>query len=102
MDRILFGDNQFFGVNHLSEEKARQQSMRFQSLGAITQLLAGQEPVTMKTDWFELVEARLHLKPYTKGGFPSASRTRSGPIPRNGGPSPSIRACPTRTNMPTR
>jgi hypothetical protein len=22
MDRILFGDNQFFGVNHMSEEKA--------------------------------------------------------------------------------
>lgn len=39
MDRILFGDNQFFGVNHLSEEKARQQSMRFQSLAAITDVL---------------------------------------------------------------
>jgi hypothetical protein len=23
IDRILFGDNQFFGVNHMSEEKAR-------------------------------------------------------------------------------
>ena len=23
MDRLLFGDNQFFGVNHMSEEKAR-------------------------------------------------------------------------------
>jgi len=29
MNRILFGDNQFFGVNHVSDEKARQQSMRF-------------------------------------------------------------------------
>ena len=29
MDRILFGDNQFFGVNHMSEEKAREQAMRF-------------------------------------------------------------------------
>ena len=28
MDRLLFGDNQFFGVNHMSEEKARAQSMR--------------------------------------------------------------------------
>ena len=26
----------------------------------------------MKTDWFELKEARLHLRPYTKGGFPIA------------------------------
>ena len=31
MDRIFFGDNQFFGVNHMSEEKARAQAMRFQS-----------------------------------------------------------------------
>ena len=30
MDRVLFGDNQFFGVNHMSEEKARAQQMRFQ------------------------------------------------------------------------
>lgn len=29
MDRILFGDNQFFGVNHASEEKARAQAMKF-------------------------------------------------------------------------
>lgn len=32
MDRVLFGDNQFFGVNHMSEEKARAQAMRFQHL----------------------------------------------------------------------
>lgn len=39
MERILFGDNQFFGVNHMSEEKARQQSMRFQRIDAITEVL---------------------------------------------------------------
>jgi hypothetical protein len=39
MDRLLFGDNQFFGVNHMSEEKARAQSMRFQSLGAVMDVL---------------------------------------------------------------
>lgn len=39
MDRILFGDNQFFGVNHMSEEKARQQAMRFQKTEAITDVL---------------------------------------------------------------
>ena len=32
MDRLLFGDNQFFGVNHMSEEKARAQPMRFQDI----------------------------------------------------------------------
>lgn len=39
MDRLLFGDNQFFGVNHMSEEKARAQAMRFQDIGAIIEVL---------------------------------------------------------------
>jgi hypothetical protein len=39
MDRLLFGDNQFFGVNHMSEEKARAQAMRFQSLDAVIDVL---------------------------------------------------------------
>lgn len=39
MDRVLFGDNQFFGVNHMSEDKARAQAMRFQDVGAITDVL---------------------------------------------------------------
>lgn len=39
MDRVLFGDNQFFGVNHLSEEKARAQAIRFQELASITDVL---------------------------------------------------------------
>jgi len=39
MDRLLFGDNQFFGVNHMSEEKARAQSMRFQDIQAIIDVL---------------------------------------------------------------
>lgn len=39
MQRILFGDNQFFGVNHMSEEKARAQAMRFQNAGAIIEVL---------------------------------------------------------------
>jgi hypothetical protein len=36
---VLFGDNQFFGVNHMSEEKARAQQMRFQDLNAILEVL---------------------------------------------------------------
>jgi hypothetical protein len=39
MDRLLFGDNQFFGVNHMSEEKARAQSMRFGDIQAIIDVL---------------------------------------------------------------
>jgi hypothetical protein len=39
MDRVLFGDNQFFGVNHMSEEKARAQAMRFQKTESIIEVL---------------------------------------------------------------
>jgi len=39
MDRLLLGDNQFFGVNHMSEEKARAQAIRFQSMKAVYQVL---------------------------------------------------------------
>lgn len=39
MDRLLFGDNQFFGVNHMSEEKARAQELRFKEIGAVIDVL---------------------------------------------------------------
>jgi hypothetical protein len=39
MERILFGDNQFIGVNHMSEEKARQQAARFQDLQSVIDVL---------------------------------------------------------------
>ena len=39
MDRIVFGDNQFFGINHMSEEKARAQAIRFQETSAIIEVL---------------------------------------------------------------
>lgn len=39
MERILFGDNQFFGINHMSEEKARSQMMRFQDIDNIVSVL---------------------------------------------------------------
>jgi hypothetical protein len=39
MDNLLFGDNQFFGVNHMSEEKARAQAMRFQNIDAVINVL---------------------------------------------------------------
>ena len=39
MDRIIFGDNQFFGVNHMSEEKARAQALKFQRDDAIIRTL---------------------------------------------------------------
>ena len=39
MHQVLFGDNQFFGINHMSDEKARAQAMRFQSSRAILDVL---------------------------------------------------------------
>jgi hypothetical protein len=39
MDRVLMGDNQFFGINHMSEERARAQAMRFQDVAAIIEVL---------------------------------------------------------------
>lgn len=39
MDKVLFGDNQFFAVNHLSDEKSRQQAIRFKDDEAIIRVL---------------------------------------------------------------
>lgn len=39
MDTVIFGDNQFFAINHLSEERARAQSMRFRDLPAVIRVL---------------------------------------------------------------
>lgn len=39
MDRVLIGDNQFFGINHMSEERARAQAMRFRDISAIVEVL---------------------------------------------------------------
>jgi hypothetical protein len=39
MDRLLFGDNQFFGINHMSEEKARAQAMQFRDTAAVQAVL---------------------------------------------------------------
>jgi len=39
MERILFGDNQFFAVNHISDEKSRAQSIKFKDDNAIIKTL---------------------------------------------------------------
>jgi hypothetical protein len=49
MDRVLFGDNQFFGVNHMSEEKARQQGMRFQDINEVIKVLDDAYAENIKT-----------------------------------------------------
>lgn len=39
MTQAIFGDNQFFGINHRSEEKARAQAIKFQDLSAIIEAI---------------------------------------------------------------
>ena len=53
-------------------EPVTQRPRMDEALEAIMRLLRCEEPVTMKTDWFELREARLHLAPYTDPHFPIA------------------------------
>ena len=66
----------------LGIDPATQRRRMDESLTAIMALLRCEEPVTMKTDWFEMREARLHLAPYSDPCFPIAvasTLTPSGP-----------------------
>ena len=38
-NRIIFGDNQFFGINHMSHQKAQALAERFRELSAITDVI---------------------------------------------------------------
>jgi hypothetical protein len=49
MDRILLGDNQFFGINHLSEEKARRQLAMFKDTDAIIRVLDAAHDLGIRT-----------------------------------------------------
>ncbi len=66
----------------LGIDAATQRRRMDESLDAIMALLRCEEPVTRKTDWFEMREARLHLRPYSDPHFPIAvasTLTPSGP-----------------------
>jgi limonene 1,2-monooxygenase len=56
----------------LGIEPVTQRPRMDEALDAIMLLLKCEEPVTMKTDWFEMRQARLHLAPYTAPHFPIA------------------------------
>jgi limonene 1,2-monooxygenase len=47
-------------------DPAKQRDMMEESLEAILLLLEGGEPVTMETEWFKLVGARLQMRPYQR------------------------------------
>jgi len=47
-------------------DPAKQRDMMEEGLEAMLLLLEGKEPVTMETDWFKLVGARLQMRPYQR------------------------------------
>ena len=63
----LISDAYMMGIDPTTQRRRMDES-----LDAIMALLACDKPVTMKTDWFELKEARLHLAPYSDPHFPIA------------------------------
>ncbi|MEP6986828.1 MAG: hypothetical protein ABI970_14575 [Chloroflexota bacterium] len=75
MDRLLFGDNQFFGVNHMSEEKARSQSMRFQNIQAVIDVLDNANDEGVRSfmctthDRISLVTDHMRANPERYGNF---------------------------------
>jgi limonene 1,2-monooxygenase len=67
-------------------DPARQREMMEESLEAILALLTSDEPLTMKTDWFDLRDARLQLRPYTHPRFEVAVAAQVSPAgPRAAG-----------------
>jgi hypothetical protein len=75
VERILFGDNQFFGINHFSEEKARQQAIKFHDVPAIVDVLqsalgAGVEGFMCTThDTVGQIADEVRANPERWGGF---------------------------------
>src|SRR5437763_688533 len=57
---VLYTDAVMLGI-----EPTRQREMMDESLGVILRLLTETKPVSHKSDWFELNDAALHLRPYT-------------------------------------
>jgi len=58
---------------------AEQRDRMEEALEAILLLLRSDEPVTMKTDWFTLDDARLNLRPYTYPHFEVAVASQISP-----------------------
>ncbi len=91
IDRILFGDNQFFGVNHMSEEKARQQLVRFKDTSAIIAVLDDAYQMGIRTfmctTYDRVGEICDHMRADPASGTATSSISR---------------ACPTHISTPTR
>ena len=73
----LSSDAAMMGIDPLT-----QRNRMDESLEAIHALLKQDAPVNMKTDWFELVDARLQVSPYTKPHFEMAVASTVSPAGR--------------------
>ena len=80
MDRILFGDNQFFGVNHASEEKARLQTIRFQNIESIIKVLDTAYDAGIRTFMCTTHDRIAEVCEHVRSN-PAALRDRSSSIP---------------------
>ncbi len=63
----LASDALMLGIN-----PERQREMMDESLGVIVRLFESTDPLTVKSDWFELNEAVLQLRPYQQPSIPIA------------------------------
>ena len=70
----LVTDAAMLGIDPVVQRRRMDESMTL-----IMRLLRETEPITYKSEWFNLVEAQLHLRPYTKPHFPIAVAAAQSP-----------------------
>ena len=80
--RVMFGvgpgalttDAYMLGIDPLEQRRRMDES-----LGIIMRLMTETDPITHKSEWFTLKEARLHLRPYTQPHLPVAVAAAQSP-----------------------
>jgi len=70
----LNSDGHMLGLDHQNVRRRMEES-----LDVIMRLLTEKEPFSHKTDWFELADAHLHLRPYTQPHFEVAVASAQSP-----------------------
>ncbi len=70
----LGSDAYMLGIDPLMQRRRMDEA-----LGMIMRLLTTREPITYKSDWFELNEALPHLRPYTRPHMPIAVAAAQSP-----------------------
>ena len=71
----LNSDGHMLGIDHQTVRSRMEES-----LDVIMRLLTEMEPFSHKSDWFEMVDGHLHLRPYTQPHFEVAVASAQSPI----------------------